>query len=204
MATAVLVVLVLAVGACGDDGTEDADSSRDDGAGTAATAGDPADDGADAEDRGDPVDDGADDVDGGDPCGALDAPLVEAELGDTVGEGDGGDTSVTERGVTWTASECEWETVGGVELQLRMVDIGELPAECPALESPVYEISELPDLGDSAWWEWDALEGEGAVRVCTPRGMAESRVESPDDEPLDEDTVMAVAIAVVTPAVDVL
>lgn len=189
--TAVAVVLGLALGACGDDGTEDADSSRDDDQATATTVGDPVEGG------------GAEEA-SSDPCGALDASLVEAELGDSIGEGDGGDTSVTERGVTWTASECEWETAGGVELQLRIVEASELPAECPALESPVYEISELPDLGDSAWWEWDDLEGEGAVRVCTARGMAESRVESADDEPLDEDTVMGAAIAMVTPAVDAL
>lgn len=191
-------MLVLVVGACGGD-DDDADASEIESGSESESAsgsdsGSAPADGAGAS--------GSDDAGG--PCEVVDAAAVEGALGGTLGEGESGTTSVTENELSWTADECEWTTDGGVEVQLRMVAADDLPGECPPLASPVYDISELPDLGDAAWWEWDSMEGEGAVRVCTAAGMAESRVESPDGSPIDEETVKASAIALVTPAVAAL
>lgn len=191
-----VTLALMAVAACGSDGDDGADESEIEAGSESESSGSGS---APADDGGAP---GADEAAG--PCDVVDVAAVEGALGGTLGEGDARTTSVTENDLSWTAVGCEWTTDGDVEVQLRMVAADDLPGECPPLASPVYDISELPDLGDAAWWEWDSMEGEGAVRVCTAAGMAESRVESADDAPLDEATVQAAAIALVTPAVAAL
>lgn len=205
-AAAVAMMVALGAAACGGD---DDDEASDDGAGAATETSETTATDEDTTDGGGSDDDGSDDdgSDGGGgaggPCDVVDAAAVEAALGESIGTGEAGATSVTENDLSWTADGCEWETDGDIELELRMVATDALPGECPPLSSPVYEISEVPDLGDAAWFEFDEMQGEGAVRVCAAAGMAESRIES-DDTPLDEATVRATALALVTPAVAAL
>jgi hypothetical protein len=190
LAAAMTMTVVLGAAACGDD--DDAptgEAAADEAAASEATS----DTTAATEEA-----EGA-----GGPCDVVDTGAVEAALGDAIGDGEGGTTMVTENDLSWTAEACEWEAESGVELELRMVAVDALPGECPPLSSPVYEISELPDLGDAAWFELDELQGEGAVRVCTAGGMAEARLES-GDTPLDEATVQATAVALVGPAIPAL
>jgi hypothetical protein len=134
-----------------------------------------------------------------DACGVADVAAVEAALGSSIGTGDAGTVSVDDNGQKWQADGCEWEA-DDVELELRIVASAALPGDCPELSSPVYEVTPVADLGDAAWFEWDDLQGEGAVRVCSASGMAESRVES-GDAPLDQAVVRATALALVAPAV---
>lgn len=191
------------VAACGndDDGGE-VRSTTDDGSGSASASGS-----GSGSAPGSATGPGAAGAGGAGPCG-VDVAGAEAALGDTLGDGEASTTQVTEDDgveLSWTADECEWHTAGGTEVQLRTVAADALPESgCPPLSSPVYEISDVPDLGDSAQWEWDGMEGEGAVRACVAAGMAEARIESPDGAPIAEETVKAAAVALVEPALAAL
>jgi hypothetical protein len=193
---AVATVLVVGAAACGGDDDAASDDAPTTEQPTAAASGD-GDTGASGQDTA-AVAGGA-----GAPCDVTDAATVEAVLGQPLGEGDAGQVSVTENDLSWTAEACDWETDAGLEIELRMVAADALPGECPRLSSPVYEVTEVPGLGDAAWFEFDDLQGEGGVRACAAAGMVEARIES-GDTPVDEATLEATAVALVTPAIAAL
>lgn len=114
------------------------------------------------------------------PCGTADITELDETFGVGFGNGRGGNATVTQNDVTWTAYSCTWEAEG-IEVEVRIAQHGDFEEDVVCLEPLAIgrELETVADLGDQAWWQFsDSSSVEGELRVCTPDTVLEVLVEA--------------------------
>ena len=121
------------------------------------------------------------------PCSVVQRSELNDIVGVTFGDGRVITWTVTSSDIVWSPSRCVWGTGDGLELTIDFADAaafegGELQCVRPARFED--EITEIPGLGDQAFWVISDLFGvDGELRICTSDALIDIIIETEAGDP---------------------
>lgn len=186
LAPVLLLVLAPALSACGGD----SDNTTDDAAPPPSSSpSDPATSAPTTDESSPATDTGTSATASSDAalpaaCDVLSEQEVAGAFGVPFGPGEVGSGGTGEGDLAWASDNCDWEAKDLLEVQLALTGTDDFTGDftCPEPPESVASTTEqVPDLGDTAYWEVEVSPPlEAKLRVCTARYNFDIELEFED------------------------